>query len=701
MDLLAKFDAVLPDLKEKPCATLLLKLCLTTLTTAPQKANLYWKHLEPIAKALPPDERRLVEAYSPLMEARQGGEGFSAKIIEQIHDAFKLNDQEQIKQRLHAIEEQVNKRKWPSGKKHAWFALVDAWEGIERSNVLRLLDKVSEDYRPYILHRLNQTAPLTPEEWQMAKIGQPLLFIMSLLDHAGGEIVLQVPPKILTSFLNRFLPFPFEGWIQNRRLYSPSELLEHYETLVRSQEGRQEAVDLLRDHQQRFFASLFVNDQLLNGLAKVRDTHNGHTLAQFYHFIRRVLQLGYIDLDAALEKTPDYAQHFVITEYAVITSTPDNRADALADVLRRTRRDLAAEVWFLVSLVKRGHAGEALALAEKSDRAEDVLPYVRRAWLSTDPDAARQTITPETMAGDPVGEFLAQPDPDARIRYLQENSESVLKAVWYGDELQKEKLGLGQAMWKGFAETMWRGASSSPVLDFVLRTPVYNVVLNDVINDRTVWFAEFVRIQGYGEYQYQEVDPLLLEALYHWHTRDPDAVRTLLSKMWNQITPFDQIIYSHWLREAILERCRTILSADSDVLVNEFLPWVRTTLIEKTHRWEHGKTMVTYTLKNDAFLNFGTLSARAIDKFSAEQRDHILVNVLQQFKPDSSFEAETAALAGWLYNSDKELLDLQPPIPLDPRVEEGWQLGVVNHAFHKLFQASRITGIVEAKGTPI
>ena len=153
--------------------------------------------------------------------------------------------------------------------------------------------------------------------------------------------------------------------------------------------------------------------------------------------------------------------------------------------------------------------------------------------------------------------------------------------------------------------------------------------------------------------------------------------------MWAAIQPNDQILQIDWLRNAMLTRCRNVLAADPEILIQDFVSWFKRELVDKGRYWQVGNMQYTLKLPDTTPLMFCVFSAMTISPLSPTRRDEILLSGLRTFKSDSSAVQAVAQL----YNRDKEVLDLVPPVELKKNLVEAWQLGVVMNAIPHILRA--------------
>jgi hypothetical protein len=683
VNVLATVDSTLAgkELKDQPRAFLCLRLSQLSLLFSPDKTEDYWNRLVPLQAKAPQELKPDLEGLRAVMEstARSGAKGFAAEVIADVEAAKQLaaENVEETKRRLQDCEARLNKRHWPFGKAQAYIALVEAWAGIDRRYALQLISTVPANVRENLIRRMNRTTPLAAEEWQIvadkAGLEQAVQIALKMLDDDQPRLLL---PKKLVLEMGTRIRNAMKAVTTPQGEAELGKALTRYAKLIGLQVGSAQA-DLIPTLLEDLYVFL-VESHSLDQIWTAR-----------FLMLSNVLELGVSTqaltgetLERLLAKTPAYMAGFVRAHYAGVTTSPEATEQVYTALLSKTGQDREAEAWFLVTLVKRGFGAEALALAGKSARSGELLPRLRRAWLCTHPESAGAAISPADMAGDPIGEFLAQGSVENRVAYLRQATDggrrSVPGAMWAGKGTEKEAEGL-----RGFWKTL---TSSKKTLDQILveylaLNPVYSSYRRDTKKEEQ--FANYLRLSGYGEYRYADTDSTLLETLVAWGDQDAAQVRSVVRAMWNAIQPDDQILMADWLRNAILARCQNVITADHDVLLQDFLGWFKRELVDKGRAWQSGKTQYTLKYPDTAPFNFCVASAAAVNRFSPARRDQLLLSGLGKFKGDPA----SVDIAAQLYNSDKRVLDLTPPPPLKPNLVEAWQLGVVKNAIPSILQA--------------
>jgi hypothetical protein len=333
-----------------------------------------------------------------------------------------------------------------------------------------------------------------------------------------------------------------------------------------------------------------------------------------------------------------------------------------------------------------------MVLAEKSPNAQALIPRLRRSWICSHPESIGKVISPADMAGDPIGEFLAQGSAEKRAAYLKsitrEGAISIPGAMWAGAGTEDQAEGV-RGFWSLL--TASKKTSDQIVQEYVQLNALYSSYRRDTRKEDQ--FSETLRINGFGNYRYQDLDNAMLAALVVWGDKDPQKVKTVLQAMWNAIRPDDPILMVDWLRNAIMTRCVNIFSADLNVLNQDYLAWLKKELVDKGRQWQFGKTTITLRYPNTALLQFSVIAASTISGVSPQRRDQILLYGLEKYEANPAL-VESAAQ---LYNSGKELLDLKPPLALKPDLLSAWQDGIIKNALLPIIEALILSAAEKAQ----
>lgn len=677
VNVLAAVDSVLggKELKDQPRAFLLLRLCQLSLLVSPDQAESYWNRLAALQSRVPQEAQTDLQNLRAVVESTSTAEakkGFAAEVMADIEAARKtaLSDAEGAKRLLHECEERLNKRRWPFGKTPVQIVLVETWASVDRLYALQLIGTIPANVRESLLRRMNQARVLTAEEWQIVadKVGmdQAAQIVLKMLDDdqprliLPGKAVLEVGTRIRNSMK------PLTTAQQEGELV---KAFKRYSRLTMLQAAGEQA-----DLAQTLVEEVYVFLAQTSSLEQIWSVR--------FSLLATVLELGVTSkgltdgvMERLLAKTPAYLAHFARAHYAALTASPEQVEQAYTALLNKTGQNHEAEAWFLATQVVRGNGAQALALARRSPQAGELLPRLRRAWLCTHPESAASAIAPADMAGDPIGEFLAQGAVAERVAYLSRATDggkrSVPGAMWAGMGTEEGTEGV-----RGFWQRLTTAKKSSDqiIVEYLALNPLYSSYRT--ITKKEEQFANHLRITGYGEYRYTDTDNVLLQTLVAWGDQNASEVRSVLHAMWNAIRPDENILMVDWLRNAILTRCRNVFAADADVLEQDFLAWFKRELVDKGRVWRSGNMQYTLKYADTSVLQFCITSALAVNPFSPACRDRVLLMGLRKFKADPA-GVEAAAQ---VYNSDKQVLDLNPPLELKPPLLEAWQMGIVKNA---------------------
>ena len=336
-----------------------------------------------------------------------------------------------------------------------------------------------------------------------------------------------------------------------------------------------------------------------------------------------------------------------------------------------------AEAWFLILLAERGLGGLAQTLVSKSSQQPKVLPQIYRALLRSDVQAAHDQIPPGEIQDDPIAQLLRQHPGRERVEYLRKitngGTQSLPGAFWASEEVKEED--------KGFWGSLFSSGKSLDEIinEYLTRNPLYSSFRVDTPPAQQ--FVEFLSKRG--RYSYKMIDPILLSTLVAWADEYPNEVGLLLKNMWLAIQPETDLLKLDFLRNAIFTRCTTVLAADPDVLVKEFLSWLKATLVDSSLVWQYGKTQYTVKYPRTALASMCIQSALAVHEISPDRRDRLVEIALTRF-PSNDGLGEVGAK---LYNTGKVILDLQLPWRTETRIEDGWQLGIVKNAIPSIVEA--------------
>lgn len=693
-DIMLAVDRLLEgeELKDQPQAILLFLLSRVYLLISPVKAEHYWRQLVPLQGRIPKESQAALNEIRSVMEStsKLGAKGFAAEVIADIETAKKVaeSDVEEAKRRLQDCELRLKKKRWPFGKTPALVALMETWVGIDRGYALQLTGTIPAIVCEGFVRRMNRVRPLLAEEWKLVAdnvgVDKAVQISYMILEDdkpqllLPKEIVLKVGSKIRNTMQAVEIVLRVGSKIRNAiqavtTSQGETELLNafgKYMKLVLLQvDGEQsDTIPALLTELWNFLTSTHKLDKIWPTrfmlLARILDTF-GISKAWAEETMARLFR-----------DSPAYLRNYVRAHWAAMTASSDNIEATYTNLMSDTGQDRNAEAWFLVTLIRRGLCQAAIDMAKKSDRSGELLPRLRRAWLCTHPGSAAQVISSTDMDGDPIGEFLLQGSVQNRVTYLKkvtdEGKRSVPGIMWAGTEEKPDGL-------RGFFLSV--GKTIDTIIDeYTARNPLYSSYrVGTSLNEQ---FTQYLRIEGFGEYEYAQVDTALLETLVEWGDENATQVQSVLHAMWNAIQPDNHLLQVDWLRNAILTRCRNVFAADPEVLIHDYLDWLKKELVVKGRVWISGNTQSTLRLPVTVPLSFCVASAEGVSGLSPARRDRILLTGLDKF-PGDPLTVENAAC---LYNSDKESLNLVPPLQLNPNLIEAWQTGIVKNAMPYIIQ---------------
>lgn len=664
VNLLVQSDVLRPKAK----AFLLLKLCQLYALFSSEKAQSYWERLTPFKSVIPVNEKSHLEELNLVFEEIKAPGGFAGKMIEEIKAKLKNPNILVLELRdfLNAKEEEIKKKFLLSGKQAIYQQLVLAWKTIDRKQALTLTAKLSAPVRQMIVRRMNQEKPLSIEEWYS--------FIAANSQQEAAKIILTILEDSKPEFeIPNDLVVPVVTAINNK-LVSMNEfaqvldLIDKFVRLVAKAENFQNVFDALK-----FSARNFATTGVLanNWLAR-------------YEAILRLIFLGVSsglitveNMALLIKDLPKHMTDFCMASCYAILADENNAAQYLTELINKAAKKEEAETLFLVLLVERSLGDLAYTLASKSPRKLQVLPHIHRALLSNYSQTSADKIPPSEIENDPVAQLLKRAPGRERVEYLREitnnGTQSLPGALWALREQQVDK--------KGFIGSLFSSGKSLDEIinEYLARNPLYSSFRTDTPPDKQ--FTEFLRNRG--EYRYQMVDQMLLNTLVLWADENPNEVKSSLRNMWQAIQPEIDLLKVDFLRNAIFNRCTTVFAADPDVLVQDFLSWLKQTLIDKSLTWEVNRTQFTVNYPRTALASMCIQSALAVQKISPARRDRLVEIALTRFQSTD----ELADVGAQLYNNSKEALDLKLPWKIASKVEDGWQLGIVKNAIPAIINA--------------
>lgn len=679
--LVAQVDRVVADarVQDPARAFLLLKVCQLSQVIRPDVFERYWPRLQELRKSLPPEHRSALEGLSAgteagVAEAAKLG-GFAQSIAETVSEAVEAaaSDPDRARGLFQSCCDRIQKKHWPGGKAEAWTVLVPAWADVDHKAAFEWLGKVPAGVRQNILTRANDRSPMTADEWDLAdarcgKDGGLTSAVVEFLDREEPVLNLSdgVAAKVAASLRAEIHKAGKTDDADRELKPSREKALQRYLRLAGWAHGKSPDVAeslmaaLLLDtaNTERFkaqwvdrFTSLL---QVLNAWSKVSADH-AKTAAFLDH------------------EVPKHLRTFCLAQwFAALPTSPEEALTARQDYESVCGDDPLGEAWFLVMLVRRGLAETATQLAQSSAHAAELRPRLVRALLFLAPETASSVVSEEEIAGDFVARFLRLPSREKRVELLRERcdrgSSALPPSLWSKTTILELARQLGGAA----------GSATSP----------YEAVVSGVYHkDEPLanQFKEYVRLNGFGEYSYGEIDPVLLATLVAWDDAYPGEVETVFRKTWEAVAPGRDELRFDLLRNNTFERSYTLLAARPESLKDVFVGWVKKEMIDKPIQWTEptaqGTTTYTFRLNAVAPFLYCLLGAQAVANVSARRCDEILTYAVQLYAANAGLIDSAARL----FASDKGLEGIQPPAPLkDPSLLSAWQIGVVEVSLNRL-----------------
>jgi len=658
------------QLRPKAKAFLLLKLSQIHALLSSEKAEDYWKQLQSQQRHLANEDKTLMESLRPMLEEEEDPtKGFAGEKIAKIKS--KLNQPDLSEGELRAFleekAEEVRKRFWPAGKQAVWQQLIQVWKSIDRNQALALTAKLSHPKRQIQVRRMNRENPLRVDEWQRFtqenSRNEAIQIITAMLDDPQPK--LNIPSKymvpVVSGLVSKMTAAP--------QLKNTLDQINKFLPLVAAKDSKGEVLEALKKAAKKLATAPALANQWPE---------------KFNAVLNLVIQgtnLGVINEATASGFAQNLPKHMVdfglSTCYGLFTNA-DNLQANLSEVMKTVSQKDPAEDWFLVLATQRGFGEQAYNLASESPRKQQITPRICRAWLSNYPQAAAAKIQPEEIKDDLIAQILFRTDKRERVALLREITQQGNKllpgGMWVSKTHEEEK--------KGFwGSLLSSGKTFDQIIqEYLKRNPLYASYRRNTPD--TQQFEEFLRFSGHGEYSCNRLDPILLESMIMWAEEHPQEVKHELDQMWKAIEPDDDILKLDFLRNAIFTRCTTVLAADPEVLEGSFLPWLKRKLIDHSIVWQSGKTQYTVRFPPTAQASMCLQGAIATQKLSPSHRDRLVESALTKYDSNE----QLSELGAQLYNSGKEVLDINLPWKTKSSVLEGWHLGIVKNAVPLIIQ---------------
>jgi len=663
---LIQSDALRPKAK----ALLLLKLSQLYSLFSLEKAKEFWQKLQKVQNRLSgEDQTRFTELSQILTEEKEAKKGFAGDKIAEINAMMSKPDLTESALRTFLLEkeEEVNKRFWPGGKEAVWERLVSVWKSIDRAHALSLTSKLSPAKRQHIVKQMNREKTLSLEEWQDFKDASSqndaVNVITAILDDPNPKLT--IPAILISPVVSGLL----KKMVNIQQLHPTLQKINKFLALVTKQDNKSQVFEAVKDSVKQLILSTAIGRQWAE---------------RFNAILNQIVMgssLGVITREnkAQLVKVlTKHMQDFGLASCTAVLTDQDHVQEDYDALLQSVDQKVDAEAWFLVLLAERKLGNHAYKLALASPNHADLIPRVSRAWLLNDPESAALTVQPTAIQDDIVAQILIRTDRAERVAFLREMTQhgntSLPDAVWTARPPEEER--------KSFWASLWSGGKTFDQVfqEYLDRNPLYGSYRLDTQPAKQ--FTEYQRFKGYGEYSCKRIDPILLEGLILWGDEHPEEVRTVLNRMWQRIEPDDDILKLDFLRNAIFGRCTTVLAANPQVLKDQFVAWLKKKLIDHSISWQMGKTQYTVRYPDKAQASMCLQGALAVQTLSPERRDRLVEYALTNFPADDAL----AELGAQLYNSGKEVLDIQLPWKTKSNVVEGWQVGIVKNAIPELIK---------------
>ena len=654
----------------KAKAFLLLKLCQAYTMLSSEKAELYWKQLQSMERHLGAEDKNLMAELRQMLEEEEDPtKGFAGEKIAEIKEKLAEPDlsEQALREFLEEKAEEVKKRFWPGGKQAVWEYLVQVWEEIDRNQALALTSKLSSSKRQLNVQKMNREKTLSPDEWEYFSRensqNEAVRIIMAILD--DPQPALNIPPAYIVPVVNGIT----KKMAGAGQLGQTLDQINKFLPLVAREELATQVCEALS--------------------SSVKTLSNSPALAnqwpdKFNAALNLAIvgsKLGAVNNDTArdfADVLPKHMVDFGLSTCMALGAPSDNLIETLNSLKGSVSQKENAEAWFLVLTAQRGFGKQAYQLAKESPNRSSLVPRICRAWLSNYPEAAAQTIQPEDIQGDLVAQTLIKTDENQRVAFLRELTNEGTRplpgSMWVEEAHLEEK--------KGFWGSMFSAGKSFEeiIQEYLKRNPLYvSYQRNTPISEQ---FKEFLRFNGYGEYNSKKLDPITLESLVLWGEGHPDEVKRELDLLWRSIEPDDNILKLDFLRNAIFERCTTVLAADPDKMNASYVAWLKRKLVDGSLVWQWGKTQYTVKYPPTAPSTMCLQGAIAVQSISTGRRDKLVEIALREHPSDDRL----GELGAQLYNSGKTPLDIDLPWATKSKITEGWQMGIIKNAVPAIFQ---------------
>lgn len=658
-------DRLLPA----PKALLLLRICQLAQYLRPELVERYWPQLQSVHQRLAAAHK---SGYEELKAALEGGGGDQKqkkriKALAEIFDAIQAavaratEQPDEAKQMLEGARARLQKLWWwPFGKAEAWQALVFALVGVDRARSLALVGEAPGRARRSLIVRLNDGQTLTESEWTAvceADRRRTIEAVTDILDRDQPPLrlpdaVAQAVGAALLQQVHAAAPLPDA---ERKTEAEREKALARYKKLVRC--ASENAPDTAESLMEALFKA-----RATTALYKEKWLDRFTSLLHIITFWATVPEAREKARAFLLRDCPEHLRDFALAQWAAMFPSNQAEAEAAWQSERSSFQDAkAAEAYFLVMLVRRGLGREAMAMAQCGAAPADLVPRVRKAVLCEFTDSA-SLVGAEDVQDDLVGAFLRAASTEDRVEFLRERTENGKKAV---------------------PEELWSKPSITTVFT---STASKNAEPNWYKKGQELktQFQEFLRLEAYGQYSCDHVDPPLLAALVAWDQQYPAETSAVFSRMWGAVEPADWELRLDILRNGIFERCQRVMAANPASFNRLFVEWVKHKLVDSPMRTQEGNMIYTLSLKDITPFLYCLLGAEKLARASAVRCDELLALAMDQYTASD----DLVTWAAQLYSSDKGLAALSWEVPAKNHSHrEAWQTGIVEASKKQIVNA--------------
>lgn len=574
---------------------------------------------------------------------------FALSFISEIETADK--NSEGFKDVLSDLTSKLNKRWWTIGKKYLRYRLMEEMKLVDRTESLKYLKYFSENLSSEITKSLDQETPFNSHEWQTALSVNDSLrsVIFDKLDRKNFPINLNeiIVEKLCGFLLNDF----FEPDKNDSELSYSQKALERYFFLAGMAYS---------------FAPKKAG-KLLEALYKKIIEHNyDDKWPQQFTLIRRLLNeaFEYTSIKDKLyekmyETTEFPIKEFMISQWLALNSNTYNDAKLnLAKCLEKCIKNSdEVEAWFLITLVRQDKAELAVKLAKESSNQAKLKSRLTRAIVQCcSKELIKELLDKSDLIEDVVAILFSMTLPE-RIKYLRNLT-------------QNGKHPLPKDIWKQPTLPPIDRESKDEENDNALM-----VTYTKIEKDENK-FSEYLKMHGFGQYSYEDVDPVLFVTLAEWDNKFPGEVPNFIKKLWEVMEPDDEILKIDLIRNTIFSRCRKTFSACPEIFESTFIKYAKRKLVDDCLQWSYGDTSYTLRLPDTMPLQNLLICAESWGHRSSKKCDELVLKAMGNYTADE----EWSRIAAAIYASDKGLKALCPPIQIEKHLIASWQIGVVQQS---------------------